>query len=186
MSQKITQQCEAITKRRGLNRLCKHTTSKSRFCWQHLKALEGFRIKKSTIPNAGLGLFYEGKKPIKKDSVVTEYTGKRVVTADPNYGNPYVLEVKKHTFIDASKTNEPGLGRWENDPRNKRKANTRFSYSTRTKKATMKATKEIKTGTELLVPYSAEYWKHYPLRKQYQPVNIKRLRKEIRGRRKVV
>ena len=172
MSQVITQQCEAITKRRGMNTRCKHRTSRGRYCWQHLKALEGFRIKKSNIPNAGLGLFWQGKKPIKKNDNITEYSGQIVNTNDPNYGNPYVLQLTRNRFIDASKTNEPGLGRWENDSR-KRNQNTKFAVNRAHNKVMMKATRNIKTGTELTVPYGRQYWTRYPIKN-------KRLRKGIR------
>ena len=41
---------------------CKNRTRKSHKCWIHLGKEDNLRIKPSTIPNAGLGLF-SYKKP---------------------------------------------------------------------------------------------------------------------------
>ena len=162
MSIVINEQCHAMTGRRWAKepRRCKHTTNRGIFCWQHLKQKEGFRIKKSTIPNAGLGLFTT--KPIKNNVNVTEYSGDHVVSRDPNYGGPYVLETKKYHYIDASKTNEKGLGRWINH-QPLRKSNTKFVINRG--KAYMKSTKPIAKDKELFVPYGAQYFRYFPLKK---------------------
>jgi hypothetical protein len=174
MSVVMRERCHAMVgKRHAPNgeRRCKHMTNRSNMCWQHLKEKQGFRIKKSTIPNAGLGLFTT--KPIARDKKVTDYSGDKISSNDPNFGNPYVLEIGRHKFIDASKTNEPGLGRWINH-KPIRQANTKFVVNRG--KAYMKSTKSIPKDKELFVPYGSEYFKHFP----------KKVKKGIVPRRKKV
>ena len=169
MSQVVTQRCEAITGKRWAKepRRCKHITSKSKYCWQHLKEKTGFRIKKSTVENAGLGLFIT--KPIANDKKTADYDGKKVISHDPNYGGTYVLQVKQHppTFVDASKTNA-GLGRWMN---HKPLATANNKFVVYRGKAYMKSTKPIiptnrKGEKELFVPYGDDYFNHYPIKKK--------------------
>jgi hypothetical protein len=160
MAEVMRERCHAITTRRGLNRRCKHTTLRGIYCWQHLKAIEHLRIKKSILfPDAGMGLFTT--VPIKKDVKITPYTGPVVVSHDPNYGNPYVLQIKKHppTFIDSIKTNEPGLGRWANAARGKKQDNAQLIYNKR--KAYLKSIKPISANAEITTSYGSTYWKHY-------------------------
>src|SRR5680860_656150 len=102
---KRTERCHAITRRRGADTRCKHTTLRGHFCWQHLKANQGLRVMKSELPGAGKGLFTT--KPIPRGAVIARYTGDIVVEMDPNYGNPYALQIQDipPTFLDASRTN---------------------------------------------------------------------------------
>lgn len=184
MSIVVTQRCAAMTGKRWAKepRRCKHDTSRGIYCWQHLKEKEGLRVKKSTVPGAGLGLFVT--KPRKKGERITEYSGKRVVSRDPNYGGPYVLETSNYHFIDASKTNVDGLGRYINH-QPERKANTKFVVHRG--KANMDTTKAVKKDKELFVPYGEEYFKHFPFKakKGFKKVNLPKLRKQIRAKRKV-
>ena len=53
---------------------CKSRTKVGAYCWQHLVKMEGLRIKKSTIPQAGRGLF-TARRAFKKNETVTKYTG---------------------------------------------------------------------------------------------------------------
>ena len=162
MAEVLRERCHAITKRRGLNTRCKHMTLRGIYCWQHEQTERNLRIKKSVVaPRAGMGLF--AVKPIKKNTQIAQYTGDRVVTADPNYGNPYVLQIKKNNFIDAKKTNEKGEGRWANDRRN-RSNNANLIYNTRTKKAYLKATKDIPAKEEITTAYGPAYWRHYRIK----------------------
>jgi hypothetical protein len=56
MSVRECTQCTATAQSTG-NRCKLRTCVSARYCWRHLITLEGLRIKPSTIPNAGLGLF---------------------------------------------------------------------------------------------------------------------------------
>ncbi len=171
----IHERCHGITKRHGQNTRCKHTTVRSKYCWQHLKTLKNFRITKSKIAGANNGLFTT--KHIDKDSVITNYTGDRVVNKDPNYGNPYGLQIKKDppTFIIADKTNETGLGRWANDCLGKCSNNSYLLYNKKKKKAYLEAKRDIEAGEEITTSYGKDYWKGI---KTYHVPDIKQLRKE--------
>jgi hypothetical protein len=155
----VRERCEAI----GRNgQRCKHITLRGRLCWQHLKQKEQLRITNSTIPGANLGLFTT--KPLVRGEDITRYTGRVVVNADPNYGNAYALQIKKHppTFIDARRTNEPGLGRWANANLGRgRTNNAQLVYNTRKREANVRATKAIPAKAEITVPYGASYWRHH-------------------------
>lgn len=152
-----TERCHAITKRRGANTRCKHMTTISQYCWQHEKALRGLRIKTSEIPGAGKGVFTT--MPIPKGAIICKYTGDIVQEDDPDYSNPYALQIKERppTFIDASKTNEPGEGRWVNDGRDVMPNNAELVYVSRDKMGYVKALRDIRPGEEILVDYGEDY-----------------------------
>lgn len=154
---KRTNRCIAITRRRGLNTRCKHTTTKSKYCWQHLKALQGLRIMKSKLPGAGQGLYTT--KPIKKGADICRYTGDRVVTYDKDYANPYALQIKEHppTYIDSSRT-DSGPGRYANDCRSQCKNNAELVYHTERKTAALVALRDIKPNEEIRCSYGKKYW----------------------------
>lgn len=164
----IKQRCAATTKRRGLNRRCLHTTLRGMYCHQHLKQIEHLRIMKSELPEAKLGLFTT--EDIPKGAVIAQYTGEEVVEADPDYNNPYSLQIKSRppTYIDARKTNT-GEARFANDARNSDN-NARLIYDKKKKKAYLKANRDIHAWEEILTSYGDDYW-HTP----YIP-NIKKLR----------
>ena len=96
MSIRACNQCTANTKN---GQQCKRITCRTGLCYQHLKLKEGLKLKKSHIPNSGLGLF--ATKEFKKNDNVARYTGD--ISAIRIEG-PYVLQVNKNKFIDAKKT----------------------------------------------------------------------------------
>jgi hypothetical protein len=81
-----------------------------------LKKEKHLRIRVSDIPRAGLGLFTTVDR--KAGEKLAPYTGDVVQTDDPNWGDNYALQIKKHppTFISARRTNT-GEGRYANDKR---------------------------------------------------------------------
>ena len=153
-----TERCQAITKRRGLNRQCKHTTSKGTLCWQHLKAQKGLRIKESKIPSAGLGLFTTKFIPV--GAIICKYTGDLVIEQDPDYGNPYALQVKKRppTYIDASRSNT-AEGRYANDGKSVRKNNSYLLYNRKKQEGYLESARDIQPNEEILCSYGDDYWK---------------------------
>jgi len=136
---------------------CKHKTLRGIYCYQHLSKLENLRIKKSSIPKAGLGLF--PTKPVNRGNNITEYTGERIVSHDPNFGDDYCLQIKKNppTYISARATNTPGLGRWVNANRGGTN-NSKLIYNNNTRKAHVKATRNIPAGREVYAAYGKSYW----------------------------
>ncbi len=162
------ERCRAITKRRGLNRRCKHTTLHGIYCHQHQRTERGLRITKSELPGAGDGVFTT--KPIPKGAIVCYYTGDEVVEKDPEYSNLYALQIKKRppTFIVADETNEPGEGRWVNDGRDIVPNNSAMIYNKKTDTAYIKAKRDIEPGEEILVDYGEEY----PWREPTKPKKV--------------
>lgn len=149
-----TQRCEGRT-RRGQ---CKLNTRKGKYCHIHLELKEGLKIKPSTLPNAGMGLF--ATKQFHQGEKITPYTGDLVVSHDPSYGNAYVLQLKQNppTFIDARKTTA-GAGRYSNSCRGGQCVNNaNFVYDRLRKVANIKAKKLIKPGQEILTAYGRGYW----------------------------
>ena len=71
-------------------------------------------VKKSTLPNAGKGLFT--KVAIPKDTRIVEYKGRRTIWKDvaDDDTNGYIYSVNRNNVIDAQKTLS-ALARYAND-----------------------------------------------------------------------
>lgn len=119
-------------------------------------------VKKSTIPNAGKGLFT--KKAIPKGARITEYTGEvtawSVVKNDDH--NPYIFYITRNHVINAQKDLKV-LARYANDARGLTRMkginnNAEFVIDKSKKKAFIEAKKSIVAGEEILVGYGKEYW----------------------------
>ncbi len=121
-------------------------------------------VKESTIPNAGKGLFT--LKDIKKGERIVEYLGEIITNAECDrraerneYG--YIFEISKNKFIDAFKTPE-ALARYANDAKGLTKVEgirNNCVYEIWKWRGWIKAEKNIKAGSEILVSYGAEYWR---------------------------
>lgn len=158
-----TQRCTAMTKK---GRLCAQRTTKGQYCWTHLKAAEGLRVKASGVAGAGMGLFAE--REFDRDETVALYTGDWMSGDD---GGVYALQVTRTKVIDAARTNA-APGRWANDPRGTgKRANGRFSYNPRTGVARIKATRKLAKGEEVLVSYGQQYWTAVTERAQERQCN---------------
>jgi hypothetical protein len=153
-----SQRCTA-DKRDGTQ--CKGWTRHGEFCWGHLAMYGGLRIKDSTIADAGKGLY--ANRDFAKGEVVAHYTGDIVPESydDVDTGSHqsrYLLSLTRSTLIDAARTNT-APGRMVNDPRGSgKKQNVSFCCDQRNKTVTLKATRAIKKGAELLVSYGRAYW----------------------------
>ena len=154
MSQAIrtSQRCVATTL---AGARCKNRTARGTKCWVHLKKENGLRVKTSGV--AGMGLFTTKKR--KKKKQVATYQGETLTKqqVSARYGNrtgQYVLcRNNRNECRDARKTTA-GVARFANDPRGTgKRANVKFSgYS-------VKTTKSVKPGDELLVSYrGGGYW----------------------------
>lgn len=119
-------------------------------------------VKKSTLPNAGKGLFT--KRFIPKGSRITEYKGEiytwKEVEKMADYRNGYVFYFNKNYVIDAWKTKK-GVAHFANDA----KGITRIpglknnaEYDTEKKRCYLVATKDIPAKSEIFVGYGPEYW----------------------------
>jgi hypothetical protein len=106
------QRCAATTK---VGAQCKAMTRHGEYCWMHLAQLQGARIKQSSVPGAGKGLF--AARDFKKGEVVARYTGDLVPVENNDFdGSAYVLELSEKVAIDAARTNS-AEGRMVNDAR---------------------------------------------------------------------
>lgn len=159
MSQKVKVQCISMNRN---NTRCKHYTVRGELCHQHLEQKGRLKIRPSKIVGAAQGLYTT--KPIEEGQFIAPYTGDHIATNRPNYaGGPYVLKVKNNptkTFIDAKKTNT-GEARYVNDckPNDANcSINAEFVYNHRTKKAGVKATKDIPADAEVYAKYGPNYW----------------------------
>ena len=74
-----TQRCTGTTKK---GQHCKQRTAKGQYCWNHMSSVLGLRLRTSTVPGAGLGLFASRDLPAQTD---INYTGDRKpLTTTPN------------------------------------------------------------------------------------------------------
>lgn len=120
-----------------------------------------FVIKKSTIPNAGKGLF--AKINIEKGTDILEYTGKITSWKEANHKdgkNLYIFYVNRNHVVDASVKGN-NLARYVNDAEGLSKIkglSNNCVYEIKNKKVILVATKKIKSGEELFVEYGKGYW----------------------------
>lgn len=156
---------------------CRNRTVMSQpYCWIHLLKDRKLRIRKSTIRGAGQGLFAQTtwKVPsavrrvreavaFKKGEQIIPYVGEILSAGQlaERYGRktaPYALKMSRDRFVDAAF--KRGAGGMANDPRNSTKRpNARFSLNSRGTYPSIKASRTIYSGEEVLVPYGAGYWR---------------------------
>ena len=153
-----SQRCTADTKK-GVQ--CGQRTAKGQYCWNHLRTVSGIRIKKSSAPGAGFGLF--AARDLSKGHRIA-YTGDRIQLLSDQVGGPYFLEVRAGEAVDAARTNS-GEGRWINDPKGTTdRANCRFVLHTPTageRTACVELTRNVSKDEELWVNYGAAYWRYH-------------------------
>jgi len=115
-------------------------------------------VKKSNIPNAGLGLF-ANRSFIPNDHICW-YRGELIDQAelDRRYGDNvamYTIKVGKDAYIDAANTPH-NIGRYANMANKRKDNNAKYVVSAKTKTARLVAIKNIKEGSEILVDYGSE------------------------------
>ncbi len=119
-------------------------------------------IKKSTLPNAGKGLFT--KKAIPKGTRIVEYVGRRSTwkdVKDEDGRNGYIFYINRNNVIDAQK-NVKALARYANDARGLVRIKgllNNSDYVVDGLKAYIESKKDIPAGAEILVDYGKDYWK---------------------------
>ena len=183
--EKACSQCTA-TKNDGSRRCSRRTCLYGPMCWQHTQTRKGLKIEKSTIPGAGLGLFTTDKKEFKKNEKIDEYSGEVISKKelDNRYPGketlaPYAIALKRHRnntkYVDAIKSNS-GMVRYANNCRSKKDRphctgnnatlkdnNSQPNPSQR--KPVLKATRTIKSNTEILTSYGRNYWPRTNIRR---------------------
>ena len=121
------------------------------------------KVKKSTLPNSGKGLFT--LKDIRKDQIVCEYEGELITWAEATKRNDkdkggYVYYITAKACIDAFKYKKT-YGRYANDAAGlTRVAGLRnnSTYHEVKNRVYIKATRNIPAGSEIFVSYGRSYW----------------------------
>ena len=151
--------CSATTAR---GTRCKLKTLKTDKCWVHLKKENNLRIKKSQIRGAGYGLY--ATKNFRKKEKVAEYKG---IETERKPTSRYGLQLRRNPplYMDALNAHSCS-GRYCNTCRKRNKDagecrgnNTKFSISHRNNRwnVNLKATKRIREGDEIYVPYGRNF-----------------------------
>ena len=119
-------------------------------------------IKKSTLPDAGMGLYT--KKAIPKGTRIIEYTGKRSTwkeVKDDDGKNGYIFYINRNHVIDARPTKK-AYARYANDARGLVRIKgivNNSDYIVDGLKAYIESKKDIPAGGEIFVDYGKDYWK---------------------------
>ena len=118
-------------------------------------------VKRSTLPNAGKGLFT--KKFIPKGTRIVEYKGKITTWGEVDHkkgSNGYIYYIKRNHVIDAGNT-KSALARYANDARGIARVKgltNNAEYTEDGLRAYITAIKDIPAGAEIFVGYGKEYW----------------------------
>jgi SET domain-containing protein len=118
-------------------------------------------VKKSTIPEAGKGLFT--KVAVPKGTRILEYKGRITTWKEVDHkggANGYIYYVKRTHVIDAG-SDKRVLARYANDARGLTRVTgvvNNCEYLEEGLKVYIVAKKDIPAGGEILVPYGKEYW----------------------------
>jgi SET domain-containing protein len=119
-------------------------------------------IKKSTLPNAGKGLFT--RKAIPKGTRIVEYKGKRSKwkdVKDEDGKNGYIFYINRNNVIDALPV-KTALARYANDARGLVRIPgliNNADYVVDGLKAFIESKRDIPAKSEIFVDYGADYWK---------------------------
>lgn len=118
-------------------------------------------VKRSTLPDAGKGLFT--KKAIAKGTKIAEYTGTITKWKEVEHhdgANPYIFYVNKNHVIDAN-THKDSVARYANDARGLVKIKglvNNAEFVEEGVRVFLVAKKDIPKGAEIFVGYGKEYW----------------------------
>lgn len=119
-------------------------------------------VKKSTIPDAGKGLFT--KKFIPKGTRIVEYKGRRSAwkdVKDEDGKNGYIFYINRNNVIDGLPY-KSAFARYANDARGLVKIkgfSNNCDYVVDGLKAYIESKKDIPAGSEIFVDYGKDYWK---------------------------
>ena len=170
------------------NRCNRKTVRALPYCWQHYQKINRVIIKRSTVPQAGFGLFAcdrnkkRGEVVFKKNDLIAQYNGEILSNAELNarYGSggqtatyTWYNDVTDQNLDSACKR---FLGAFANDPKGTgKRANAKLDYK-RIKQRDrdhinelrytdlphrvpgIVAQRDIRNGEEILVKYGANWW----------------------------
>jgi uncharacterized protein len=131
----------------------------------------------SNIPNAGYGVF--STVPIAKGDNVVQYKGDLITEDDANFeklfGNDYLMDLDSQLMINGDSNGN--ISKFINCVKSENKKvlkekgvnhenNLKIIKNLKLGIVYLQATKNIRVGDELFVPYSASYWKFMRNRKK--------------------
>ena len=134
------------------------------FCFLHLQSKLNLKIKDSTLPGAGKGLFAFDRTKEPDDIVfragdkIAQYNGE-LINAEQlaerydGHTAPYAVELSKTQAIDSAC--KRGVGSLGNT--NPGGNNATLAISTANKTASIKSTKNIRNGQEVFISYGRSY-----------------------------
>ncbi|MEJ7643687.1 MAG: SET domain-containing protein-lysine N-methyltransferase [Chryseolinea sp.] len=119
-------------------------------------------VKKSTLPDAGKGLFT--RKAIPKGTRIVEYKGKRSKwkdVKDEDGKNGYIFYINRNNVINALPV-KTALARYANDARGLVRITglvNNADYVVDGLKAFIETKRDIPANSEIFVDYGPDYWK---------------------------
>ena len=154
--------CEADTK--SGNQCKSRTCFGLPYCWRHLEQNLHLKIKPSSVPNAGKGLFafsrQHGSNEVvfKRGQKIADYHGKKITHAELNrrYGDltaPYALTNGKTRGVEDGACHR-GVGNLPNHHSDNHNAELDVD---RRRVLIVRAIENIKNGTEIFVDYGDKY-----------------------------
>ena len=138
-------------------------------------------VKRSTIPNAGKGLFT--KKFIPKGARIVEYKGKITTWKNANHDdgkNMYIYYLKRYHVIDAMGRTKV-LARYANDANGLTKIKgirNNCEYVNDGLRVFIHALRDIPAKSEILVDYGREYWQVIRYNSRLDKIAQKKLEKK--------
>lgn len=139
----------------------------SPYCYTHLRAKHSLRIKASTIPNAGKGLFAdapgedENAIVFARGEKIIGYFGEKINLQELNdrygkYTAPYGFQVVKDRLYEDAALKR-GVGSLANSKPTLKENNATIIIDQRRKVVSLRATKNIRNGQEIFCDYGDEY-----------------------------
>jgi SET domain-containing protein len=119
------------------------------------------KIKKSTLPGAGKGLFT--KKLIPKGTRIVEYKGKITTWKEVDHQdglNAYIFYINRNHVIDGSK-DKKAFARFVNDAKGSKQDSgliNNCKYVVEGLQVFLESKKDISANQEILAGYGKEYW----------------------------
>ena len=156
--------CKAVNKN---GTRCKRTTTiGSPYCYTHLLYKKHIKIKPSTIPNAGKGVFAVDPKRapgtiiFRNGDVIIPYASELITTEDRAnrygpYTAPYAVQLSNQYARDGAC--DRGIGSLINHRPQPGQQNVEFAVNNRTREVNIKAIKNIRNGEELFASYGPGY-----------------------------
>ena len=144
-------------------------------------------VKRSTLPEAGKGLFT--KVSIPKGTRIVEYKGKVTTWKEVNHDegtNGYIFYINKNLVLDARPVKN-ALARYANDANGLHRVKgikNNSTYEIEIGHVYIKAIKDIPAGSEIFVDYGKEYWDVIRYNKKIDEEVNKQMQKPAKKKRK--